>query len=134
MNLRSFNQASEKNPGILRFGSLSVKVKKTTEAFNNYFSGKSENDAFDSSDALRMPPPKFAPIKKRKSKRGPVDYGGKVKSAPTTPTKEAVGEFTAVVGSAHGGSVKSVNGGGGASDESDSEFGFDSGWGSEPRS
>lgn len=123
---------AEKNPGILRFGSLSVKVKKTTEAFNNYFSGKSDSDAFDSGDAMRMPPPKFAPIKKRKSKRGPVDFG-KVKSAPTTPTKEDVGAFAAAV-AAHGGSQKSVNGA--ASDESDSEFGFDSGWGgggAEPR-
>ncbi len=35
---RNRRQASEnKNPGILRFGSLSVRVKKTTEAFNNYF-------------------------------------------------------------------------------------------------
>ena len=33
------DQAAQKTPGggILRFGSLSVKVKKTTEAFNNYF-------------------------------------------------------------------------------------------------
>ena len=30
-------QLADKNSGILRFGSLSVKVKKTTEAFNNYF-------------------------------------------------------------------------------------------------
>ena len=81
-------QASEKNPGILRFGSLSVKVKKTTKAVNNYFgsekkhsldsnmnngflsginSGSSSNVANAAAslfDADRMPPPKFAPSKK----------------------------------------------------------------------
>merc|ERR1711994_170382 len=43
---RRKNRASrnEKNPGILRFGSLSVKVKKTTEAFNNYFNKDVGND------------------------------------------------------------------------------------------
>ena len=34
-----------------------------------------------------MPPPKFGPIKKRKSKRS-IDFG-KVKSAPTTPTERS---------------------------------------------
>ena len=82
-------QASEKNPGILRFGSLSVKVKKTTKAVNNYF-GSEKKHSLDSNmngfmsggsggassasttnvntaslfDADRMPPPKFAPSKK----------------------------------------------------------------------
>ena len=50
MNLRSFNQASEKNPGILRFGSLSVKVKKTTEAFNNYFGERKHSWGSNSSN------------------------------------------------------------------------------------
>ena len=40
-------QASEKNPGILRFGSLSVKVKKTTKAVNNYF-GSEKKHSLDS--------------------------------------------------------------------------------------
>jgi len=78
----------EKNQGggMLRFGSISVKVKKTTEAFNNYFnSGSSNNNSFDKrfDDSSKMPPPKFAPIKKRKSKRT-IDFG-LTKSAPTTP-------------------------------------------------
>ena len=34
---RSRQLADKNSGGILRFGSLSVKVKKTTEAFNNYF-------------------------------------------------------------------------------------------------
>lgn len=59
-----------------------------------------------------MPPPKFAPIKKRKSKRS-VDYGnGLAKSAPVTPVERSPSkEFL-----------------GQRSDESDSEFGFDSQW------
>lgn len=95
-------QASEKNlaPGILRFGSLSVKVKKTTNAFNNYFGSTEKKHSLDSnmnanvpstggggaisisgpmSDMDRMPPPKFGPSKKRKNsmmvKRHSVDYG-----------------------------------------------------------
>ena len=42
LNVKSQFQASEKNPGILRFGSLSVKVKKTTKAVNNYFGSQTE--------------------------------------------------------------------------------------------
>ena len=38
-------------------------------------------------DSQKMPPPKFGPIKKRKSKRS-IDFG-KVKSAPTTPTERS---------------------------------------------
>ena len=81
-------QASEKNT-LSRFGSLSVKVKKTTNAFNNYFGSQSseKKHSLDSNmntfttggslvgstqniaaaslfDADRMPPPKFAPSKK----------------------------------------------------------------------
>jgi hypothetical protein len=71
-------QNNDKNSGILRFGSLSVKVKKTTEAFNNYFgarssssdslsmpymgsgSGGSNGSHFGSrDDATKMPPPKY---------------------------------------------------------------------------
>merc|ERR1719158_1463470 len=58
----------EKNPSILRFGSLSVKVKKTTEAFNNYFNGSGESKPkweSAAADRDKMPPPKFAPVKKR---------------------------------------------------------------------
>merc|ERR1712083_291927 len=57
----------EKNPSILRFGSLSVKVKKTTEAFNNYFgSGNGSETKLkwenNNGDKEKMPPPKFAPV------------------------------------------------------------------------
>lgn len=114
---RNRREASEKNPSILRFGSLSVKVKKTTEAFNSYFGSERKHswgssggaDGLDKIDSQKMPPPKFGPIKKRKSKRS-ADFG-RVKSAPTTPTETSPIKEDAEL--------------------SDSEFGFDSAqWGS----
>ncbi len=77
-------------------------MKKTTEAFNNYFNSNGAADGggggggagrrWDNADDFsKMPPPKFAPIKKRKSKR-PLDYRSSnnslssSRSAPTTPT------------------------------------------------
>merc|ERR1711963_479663 len=76
-------QLADKNSGILRFGSLSVKVKKTTEAFNNYFGhhGHEKKSSTEQpyslpmigvgpdEDSAKMPPPKLGSIKKRKSKR-----------------------------------------------------------------
>ncbi|XP_071519954.1 uncharacterized protein [Panulirus ornatus] len=66
--------------GFLRIGSLNVKVRKTTEAFNNLLSRDVEarlHRAWGSSDSLpdadkeskSMPPPKFGPIKKRRTKK-----------------------------------------------------------------
>lgn len=113
----------EKNTGLLKFGSLSVKVKKTTDAFNNYFNGESKkgcaNDASPfKEDTAIMPPPKFAPIKKRKSKRT-VDFG-RTKSAPVTPierspVKEVIPEIREDDGSI----------------DSDSEYGFGNTWSGE---
>ncbi|XP_059078905.1 ankyrin repeat domain-containing protein SOWAHA-like [Tigriopus californicus] len=119
---RNRRQAAEKNPGILKFGSLSVKVKKTTEAFNNYFTSKGENGVHGGdSDGMKMPPPKFGPIKKRKSKRS-IDYGkpqpvisGPTPIADASPMKSIVVEEEAVEPIAK-------------SDDSDSEYGFDSQW------
>ena len=132
---RRKNRASrnEKNPGILRFGSLSVKVsrdygqsplltlcvfqvKKTTEAFNNYFNKDGSNDFKPKweSDVSKMPPPKFAPIKKRKSKRT-VDFG-RTKSAPVTPERSPVKE---VIPEAAEENIS----------DSDSEYGFGDKWG-----
>jgi hypothetical protein len=88
--------------------------------FNNYFhSGSGEkkisiNNGFpnssSNSDQEKMPPPKFAPIKKRKSKRS-VDFG-RTKSAPVTPTPPNEQQEL------------SLN----ANQDSDSEYGFDSQW------
>jgi len=105
-------------PGILRFGSLSVKVKKTTEAFNNYFNNSSGNDFKPKwgvdPDSAKMPPPKFAPIKKRKSKRT-IDFG-RTKSAPVTPTERSPLKETIPEES------EEVPG------DSDSEYGFGDKW------
>ena len=67
-------------------------VKKTTEAFNNYFNKDGGNDFKPKweNEENKMPPPKFAPIKKRKSKRT-VDFG-RTKSAPVTPEKSPMKE------------------------------------------
>jgi len=109
----------EKNPGILRFGSLSVKVKKTTEAFNNYFTSKEGSESKpkwgDDTDVEKMPPPKFAPIKKRKSKRT-IDFG-RTKSAPVTPTERS--PIKEVILEAAEENIS----------DSDSEYGFGDKWG-----
>ena len=96
-------------------------MKKTTEAFNNYFnnnSASSDKKVATESDLVKMPPPKFAPIKKRKSKR-PVDYAASAsKSAPTTPLSRAPSLKEFVIPEEEQG----------AASDSDSEFGFGSRW------
>jgi len=118
---RTNRAAKNSTGGMLRFGSLSVKVKKTTEAFNNYFnnnSASSDKKVATESDLVKMPPPKFAPIKKRKSKR-PVDYAASAsKSAPTTPLSRAPSLKEFVIPEEEQG----------AASDSDSEFGFGSRW------
>ncbi|KAK4307641.1 hypothetical protein Pmani_020598 [Petrolisthes manimaculis] len=70
----------KESAGFLRIGSLNVKVRKTTEAFNSLLSREVEaklSRAWGSTDSLpdadkeskSMPPPKFGPIKKRKTKK-----------------------------------------------------------------
>ena len=96
---------------------LLFQVKKTTEAFNNYFNNNSTNsDKKVESDVIKMPPPKFAPIKKRKSKR-PADFS-QSKSAPTTPLTRAPSLKEFVIPEEQG-------------SDSDSEFGFGSVWSKE---
>ncbi|KAK6628944.1 hypothetical protein RUM43_002761 [Polyplax serrata] len=85
----------EKESGFLRIGSLNVRVKRTTEAFSNYFLGQSSDKLLKSwgsadnvqndNDKKLMQPPKSGPIKKRKSKRE-VDYASS-RSTPTTPVQ-----------------------------------------------
>jgi hypothetical protein len=116
--------------GMLRFGSLSVKVKKTTEAFNNYFGNAEKKSStgdqqqpyslpmigISEDDKSIMPPPKFAPIKKRRSKRA-MDFQSTVslsKSAPVTPeARSPIKEENAQDLETRG-------------SDSDSEYGFDS--------
>ncbi|EEB19214.1 ankyrin repeat-containing protein, putative [Pediculus humanus corporis] len=85
----------EKESGFLRIGSLNVRVKRTTEAFSNYFLGGQSSDkllkSWGSADNVHendkklMQPPKSGAIKKRKSKRE-VDYAHS-RSTPTTPVQ-----------------------------------------------
>ena len=96
-------------------------MKKTTEAFNNYFNnntaggggGSTPEKKWDADDLMKMPPPKFVPIKKRKSKRT-IDFTAS-KSAPVTPVarspaKEIIPELDE------------------KGSDSDTEFGFGSRW------
>jgi len=119
---RSRQLADKNSGGILRFGSLSVKVKKTTEAFNNYFNSEKKHSNSDQpyslptiglpndEDAAKMPPPKFAPIKKRRSKRA-IDFASTLsKSAPVTPNETSP--------------IKEEE----RCSDSDGEYGFDSQW------
>ncbi|XP_075228541.1 uncharacterized protein LOC142328613 [Lycorma delicatula] len=78
--IKARKKLAEKELGFLRIGSLNVRVKRTTEAFSNFLGvghnvdkihkswGSADNIPLD--DCQKMPPPpKFAPIKKRKSRR-----------------------------------------------------------------
>ncbi|XP_076546367.1 uncharacterized protein LOC143305243 isoform X3 [Osmia lignaria lignaria] len=93
---------SEKDLGFLRIGSLNVRVKRTTEAFSQFLgvatSSASSNHekihkTWGSADNVQvdqkvMPPPKYAPIKKRRSRRA-QDFSAsrdhQVASQPSTP-------------------------------------------------
>lgn len=104
---------------------LILKVKKTTEAFNNYFNNNQDTGskrwtpAANNSDAQKMPPPKFAPIKKRKNSKRGIDFGGLAgsRSTPGTPSERALPAVPAIPEERSG-----------ASDNSDSEFGFGNTW------
>ncbi|XP_011863134.1 PREDICTED: ankyrin repeat domain-containing protein SOWAHB isoform X2 [Vollenhovia emeryi] len=102
--IKARKKHAEKDLGFLRIGSLNVRVKRTTEAFSQFLgvatsSTTSNNNekihkSWGSADNVQleqklMPPPKYAPIKKRRSRR-PHDFGSsqeqqQVASQPTTP-------------------------------------------------
>ncbi|XP_032452023.1 ankyrin repeat domain-containing protein SOWAHA isoform X6 [Nasonia vitripennis] len=80
--IKARKKHAEKDLGFLRIGSLNVRVKRTTEAFNQFLgvttktsSNNSEkiHKTWGSADNLpadkMMPPPKYAQIKKRRSRR-----------------------------------------------------------------
>lgn len=93
---------AEKDLGFLRIGSLNVRVKRTTEAFSQFLgvatsSASSNHEKIHKSwgsadnvqlDQKMMPPPKYAPIKKRRSRRA-QDFSSlrehQTASQPTTP-------------------------------------------------
>ncbi|XP_025156187.1 uncharacterized protein LOC112588964 [Harpegnathos saltator] len=110
--IKARKKHAEKDLGFLRIGSLNVRVKRTTEAFsqflgvatsssssnnNNNTAASNNNEKIHKSwgsadnvqlDQKMMPPPKYAPIKKRRSRRaqdfGP-SRGQQAASQPTTP-------------------------------------------------
>merc|ERR1719491_243183 len=138
---RSRQLADKNSGGILRFGSLSVKVKKTTEAFNNYFNssnpekknsktnleisgpiGGSDNQPYslptigfgpDEDAAVKMPPPKFAPIKKRRSKRA-ADFMHISKTSISAPVSQETSPIKEEDASRNS--------------DSDGDYGFDQQW------
>ena len=144
---RSRQLADKNSGGILRFGSLSVKVKKTTEAFNNYFNssnpekknsktnleisgpiGGSDNQPYslptigfgpDEDAAVKMPPPKFAPIKKRRSKRA-ADFMHISKTSISAPVSQETSPIKEEDASRNS--------------DSDGDYGFDSQWSTTNRS
>ncbi|KAL7288444.1 hypothetical protein TKK_0017527 [Trichogramma kaykai] len=81
--IKARKKHAEKDLGFLRIGSLNVRVKRTTEAFSQFLGVTTNNTAssnekihksWGSADHLPqadqlMPPPKYGPIKKRRSRR-----------------------------------------------------------------
>ncbi|XP_044588966.1 ankyrin repeat domain-containing protein SOWAHB isoform X2 [Cotesia glomerata] len=94
--IKARKKHTEKDLGFLRIGSLNVRVKRTTEAFsqflgvatntNNEKIHKSWGSADNIQEHKMMPPPKYAPIKKRRSKRA-TDFSSRQQaiSQPSTP-------------------------------------------------
>ncbi|XP_043518436.1 ankyrin repeat domain-containing protein SOWAHC isoform X2 [Frieseomelitta varia] len=102
--IKARKKHAEKDLGFLRIGSLNVRVKRTTEAFSQFLGVATSSSASSSNnekihkswgsadnvqlDQKMMPPPKYAPIKKRRSRRA-QDFGSsrnhQAASQPTTP-------------------------------------------------
>ncbi|KAL0105443.1 hypothetical protein PUN28_016835 [Cardiocondyla obscurior] len=102
--IKARKKHAEKDLGFLRIGSLNVRVKRTTEAFSQFLgvatsSTTSNNNekihkSWGSADNVQleqklMPPPKYAPIKKRRSRRlqdfSSLPEQQQAASQPTTP-------------------------------------------------
>nr|XP_031827972.1 ankyrin repeat domain-containing protein SOWAHB isoform X5 [Nomia melanderi] len=99
--IKARKKHAEKDLGFLRIGSLNERVKRTTEAFSQFLgvatsSASSNHEKIHKSwgsadnvqlDQKMMPPPKYAPIKKRRSRRA-QDFGSSrdhAASQPNTP-------------------------------------------------
>ncbi|KAK0092928.1 hypothetical protein PV326_000301 [Microctonus aethiopoides] len=96
----SIFELEKKDLGFLRIGSLNVRVKRTTEAFSQFLgvatSANTNHEkihkTWGSADNIQehkiMPPPRYAPIKKRRSKKA-QDFlssrGHIAVSQPSTP-------------------------------------------------
>jgi len=136
--------------GILRFGSLSVKVKKTTEAFNNYFGGSSSGERkhswhVDSGHSSLGPPVTLGSVGRASSassvlsstgsdsqKMPPPKGFGPMKKRKNSSKRSSVDYGSSKANKSAPttptGSGSRGGGKGDKSDESDSEFGFDSQW------
>ncbi|XP_076050986.1 ankyrin repeat domain family member sosondowah [Oratosquilla oratoria] len=124
------NSVKEASTGFLRIGSLNVKVRKTTEAFNQLLSRDSDaklHRAWGSSDSIHdadkdnksmMPPPKFGPIKKRKTKKG-ADFISRPVSLPQGLLESSTPSSTVMTTQ-----LPPIN----ADSDSDSAYGFGSEW------
>ncbi|XP_024082902.1 uncharacterized protein LOC112126984 [Cimex lectularius] len=95
--IKARKKQAEKDLGFLRIGSLNVRVKRTTEAFSNFLGvGNTDKlhknwgsaDNLHQAEQKKMPPPKFGPIKKRKSKRA-QDFSSKTHLADRTHERGA---------------------------------------------
>ncbi|XP_015182895.1 PREDICTED: ankyrin repeat domain-containing protein SOWAHC [Polistes dominula] len=100
--IKARKKHAEKDLGFLRIGSLNVRVKRTTEAFSQFLgvatsSSNNNNEKIHKSwgsadnvqklDQKVMPPPKYAPVKKRRSRRN-QDFSRdqqQTTSQPNTP-------------------------------------------------
>ncbi|XP_011313974.1 ankyrin repeat domain-containing protein SOWAHB isoform X2 [Fopius arisanus] len=99
--IKARKKHTEKDLGFLRIGSLNVRVKRTTEAFSQFLgvasSGNNEkiHKSWGSADNIQenkmMPPPKYAPIKKRRSRRAQdfTPSRHQAASQPSTPLPQA---------------------------------------------
>ncbi|XP_012165869.1 ankyrin repeat domain-containing protein SOWAHB isoform X2 [Bombus terrestris] len=101
--IKARKKHAEKDLGFLRIGSLNVRVKRTTEAFSQFLGVATSSSASSNHEKIHkswgsadnvqleqkmMPPPKYAPIKKRRSRRA-QDFGSsrdhQAASQPSTP-------------------------------------------------
>ncbi|KYN04215.1 Ankyrin repeat domain-containing protein 57 [Cyphomyrmex costatus] len=153
--IKARKKHAEKDLGFLRIGSLNVRVKRTTEAFSQFLgvatSSTTNNNnekihkSWGSADNVQleqklMPPPKYAPIKKRRSRR-PQDFGcsqeqQQVASQPTTPLLQgkvnrpnrAVQRRPTSTTSINSNSIASGGVQQNGDSDSDTACGFDSAW------
>ncbi|XP_012279446.1 ankyrin repeat domain-containing protein SOWAHB [Orussus abietinus] len=147
--IKARKKHAEKDLGFLRIGSLNVRVKRTTEAFSQFLGVASSaasnaekiHKTWGSADNIQdhkvMPPPKYAPIKKRRSRRA-QDFPAsrnqqQAASQPTTPTPRGKSFVSA---ERRNSAVNSAPPSGISSDppvppndsDSDTACGFDSAW------
>ncbi|XP_011690649.1 PREDICTED: ankyrin repeat domain-containing protein SOWAHB isoform X2 [Wasmannia auropunctata] len=153
--IKARKKHAEKDLGFLRIGSLNVRVKRTTEAFSQFLGVATSSTASNNNEKIHkswgsadnvqleqklMPPPKYAPIKKRRSRR-PQDFSSsqeqqQVASQPTTPLLQgkvsrpnrAVQRRPMSTASASSSSITSGGAQQNGDSDSDTACGFDSAW------